>query len=117
MFLEFVQASEQGIGLLHHPVVELETYSVQAFQNSLVVGVTEPAHEVGVCGVDRHSDSDGLAVREFESADLFQLVRRPVSEVQRPGVLAFEGVTVLRDVVEMEPATSPDNGYRNIKIP
>ena len=66
-------------------VVQAEAEAVQDAQHTLGGRRGQQADAHGVEQVEREADGDGFAVGDGEIGHLFQLVRRPVTEVQRTG--------------------------------
>jgi hypothetical protein len=66
--------------------------------------------EVGVGGVDGEAEGDGFAVAELEMGEGFDSVGEPMAEVEGAGLLGFERIAILGDVVEVEAGGMFDGG-------
>ena len=65
-------------------VIEGEAHLFQQRQYPVQIQVTYQRPPVGVEGVEGNPDGYGLTMPELAMGQLFQLVGRPVTEVQRP---------------------------------
>ena len=54
---------------------------------------------------------------KFEVRHLFQLVRRPVSVIERSRFIEFERISTPRDVLEVQSGGLGDESHRDRKIP
>ena len=79
-------------------IEQLEAEILQGIEDRLGPGPAEDAGHRRVDHVDGQTDRHGLAVSQAVVAEFFQLVRGPVTEIQRPRVRRLEWVAAVDDV-------------------
>ena len=82
---------------------------------SLSAGVTCPSLRGGV-EIERDAQGDGLSVADVVPAQGLELVRRPVTEVERPRGPQLEWISAVPDVVHVEDRAADDHPLHGIEV-
>ena len=96
--------------------VDRQTQFQQQIDNPAPVPFSEESGEPRIRGIKRHSYGDSLAVPDPVSRKIFQLVRGPVTEIERARIAQFKRVTTRCDVMQMEFRAASNNWPHRRKI-
>ena len=107
VLLEFVETAEDFQAAIRAFEVEcaMPEGKLQAIEQTENLSASLFAQQTdlgGVAGIDRHTDSDGLAMVQSVSTECFEFMSGPMSEIKRPGATGFERVARRRNVSKMD---------------
>ena len=108
VFLELAETRKQGqiipAGLVHEQrfVPEPETEGFEQSHDAIGAESIQVSLPHGIADIERHADGDGLTVPQPVARHRFDLVRRPVTEVERARAAELERVAVAADMRQMQ---------------
>ena len=84
---------------------------LQASKNASGIFLREYFHSNRIFAVKCNANRNGIAMSDFVCAHRFQFMRCPMPKVQRPSFVEFEGVSALRDVIQVQLSTASNNRH------
>src|SRR4051794_6895387 len=81
----------------------------QQIESAPPVVLGKKSSQIGIRGVERDADCHRFAVADPMIGQLFEFVRRPVSEVQGTRGAELEWIAARRDVIQMQERTAADD--------
>jgi hypothetical protein len=99
---ELFQAGQQLGNISQLRVVQREPETPETPQHPVRVGAGQAERHGSVDCIDRNADRHGFAVPQREIGHGFQLVSRPVAEVERTSFEHFEGVAAAGDMLQVQ---------------
>src|SRR5262245_53767333 len=91
MLPEFIEAAKQlwGFQLGH---MQRETKRGQQAKNAVPLRLREHPGQMGIRAVESNADCDGFTMIHSKTAELLQLMSRPMAEIQRAGGAHLERI-------------------------
>src|SRR3982751_3047968 len=85
-----------------------ETKSLQELYHTCVSAGGQTSGQDRISCVERDADCHGLAMVDSIARQLLELVRRPMTKIERPRRAHFEGITAEPNLTHVELGTSVD---------
>src|SRR5262245_2561752 len=121
VFAKFAHHPEQGMApvagtRLDHGMPEIEAEQLEQGRDTIVQSGPQQADKDRVARVERNADGNGLTVTHMIAGQRFQLMRRPMPEIQWSRAAALERISGMGDLAHVQLGAAADHGGHGARL-